>query len=135
MLEDALYNILSADTDITNIVSTRIYPVIADEQEVEPYIVYQVISAPRNNTLDGVMDLVRARVQVSCWGSSYYEAVQVKEAVRLALKNYRGTEETSSTVIEYISFEDEGDLIDFSAGQDKSKSFGKRLDFYISFKE
>jgi hypothetical protein len=135
MLEDALYNLLSNDSGVSNLVGTRIYPVLADEQEVEPYLVYQVVSAPRTNTLQAPMDVVQARVQVTCWATSYYGAVQLKEAVRACLSGYRGTEATSQTVIEYIAMEDEGDIIDFSAGQDKTKSYGKRIDFYVSFKE
>ena len=38
----AVYGILSTNTEVTDIVSTRIYPEIAEQEAPVPFIVYQV---------------------------------------------------------------------------------------------
>lgn len=131
MLESAIYNLLKDDATISGIVNTRVYPVLASEQAVEPYLVFNIISAPIEHTLEDSIGMIGARVQVSCWSNGYHDAITLKNAVIDALDNYDGTEPTSSIVFQCIHFEDEGDLIDYTAGADKSKKWGKRLDFKV----
>lgn len=136
-LETALYNLLSSDSDIEGLVGENIFPVLADEQAKEPYIVFQVLSVDTTHTLTGSIGMIEASVQVSCWTNSYYDSIQLSGAVRSCLDNYSDRDNPSlaeaDIEIQCIQIQDEGDLIDFSAGVDKSKHYGKRLTFNIFY--
>ncbi len=133
MLEIALYNLLSSDTTIEGIVGEKIYPILADESVREPYIVYQVLTTSPTHTLTDSVDLVKASVQVSCWTDSYYDSLTLSQAVRDALDNYSDLENPSmgEDYFQCIHLEDEGDLFDYNKGVDKSKKFGRRLNFSV----
>lgn len=135
MIESAINNLLSDDETVSGLVGTKIYPLLADENALEPYIVFQIISNIREHTFETTIDMVKARVQISCWAKTYYDAITLKNAVISCLDNYAGTEATSSTVIQCIHIDDENDIIDFTAGIDENKRFGKRLDFFVWYNE
>ena len=53
MIESDLVAHLKADTALTALVSTRIYPMTAPQNVVKPYITYQVISDNSNQCVGG----------------------------------------------------------------------------------
>lgn len=137
MLETIIKSLLEDNGNITDLVGDRIYPLDGDEGAVEPYIVWQIISAPRDHTMDGVLSLVKARIQITCWANDYLTAANIKETVRVALDNFSDFNDPSiaDVIIQRIHYEDENDIMDFTAGVDESKRFGKQMDFFIWFNE
>ena len=59
----AIYNILSNTTAVTDIVSTKIYPEIAPQNESQPYIVYSVVSNSPSNTKDDNGEIDEAAIE------------------------------------------------------------------------
>lgn len=53
------------------LVANRCYPLVAPDKVAHPYIVFQVISNPTENTMDGDAGISRRRFQVDCWADSY----------------------------------------------------------------
>ena len=135
MLEDSVYNLLSNDSSITDLVSTKIFPLAVSESVKEPYIIFQVLNIKREYTLQDVIGLTVAKVQISCWSSKYFNAVTIREAVRNCLNNYNGEVTATETTIQKIHLEDEGDLIDEDDGEEESRQYGKRLSFKVWFNE
>lgn len=133
MIEPAIYNLLKDNTAVAAIVSTRIYPDYVPQNALIPAITYQQLSGTRDHTLTDSVDMVPSSWQLNCWEENMPDARSLANAVRVALDNYSGTK--SSTVIQCIHLDDEGDILERKPGSDVITRFGKRLDFRIWFNE
>jgi hypothetical protein len=92
-MERALYTRLSTYAPLTALVSTKIEPLIMPQGTVPPYITYTVISKPSTYSHSGKNRTVRARVQISCYGTTYASAKGVAAQVKAAMESW-----TSATV-------------------------------------
>lgn len=75
----ALYEHLTADTDVTAEVGTRIYPLQAPETATLPYITYQKISTAHMHHFGAAAAIVTSAVQIDVWGNT---SVEVEDAVK-----------------------------------------------------
>jgi len=64
-VEGDIHTILAA------LVSNRCYALVAPESAARPYIVFQVISNPTLNDLDGDVGISNRRFQVDVWADTY----------------------------------------------------------------
>lgn len=87
----AIFNILSNDSNVTNIVSGRIYPTRAFNNAALPYVVYSQISNEPQNEKGRAATVDIATYQVSCFAKDYSQAVDLADAVRKALEKQSGT--------------------------------------------
>lgn len=62
------------------------WPLVAPELTPRPYIIYQVISNPTQNTLDGDAGISNRRVQVDVWADSYGAAKGLAASITAAMK-------------------------------------------------
>ena len=90
----AIYNILSNNSDVAAIVSTRIYPNVAKQTSAFPFIVYQTTGVDPTDTKDGVSPLDTNTFDVLCFSETYTGAVSLAERVRNALDRNTGTHAT-----------------------------------------
>jgi len=132
-IETVIYTILSGDTDITDLASTRIYPVYVPQNATMPALTFQHISANREYTLAGSFGMVASRYQINCWSSNYSGARELAEVVREAMEDYSGT--VNTRYIHEITLEGEGDISSLIPGNEVIKRHGKRLDFLVWFNE
>jgi hypothetical protein len=72
-------------TVLAALVAGRCYPLVAPDSPVKPYIIYQVISNPTLNSLEGDMGLSRRRFQVDVWADTYGAAKGLAKAATLAM--------------------------------------------------
>ena len=86
-LESALYTTLTGNAGLAALVSTRVKPDVLPQGTVLPAVVYQRVSTPRSQVLGAsqAVAVSRPRVQFSCWGSTFDEALAVCSALRTAL--------------------------------------------------
>jgi hypothetical protein len=138
MIEQRIYNLLSENSTIDNLVEGKIYFVLADEIDTEPYIVINIIDIIREYTFTDILDLEHCRIQISCWANSIYDAIHLQNSVLECLDNFSDRNNPSydedDTYICVIHSESIGELFDYSAGQNDSKKFGRRLDFTVWYK-
>jgi hypothetical protein len=87
----AIYNILSTTSAVTDIVSTKIYPEIAPQNESQPYIVYSVVSNNPTDTKEDNGNVDQANIEVYCFNTKYTTAIDLGVAVRAALERRNGT--------------------------------------------
>ena len=82
----SIYSILSADTDVSAIVGTKIAPLVQENGTTFPFIVYTRESiTPSTGTKDGYIgDLVIFRVDSVA--SSYNQAIDLADAIRHCLE-------------------------------------------------
>lgn len=90
MIETDLYEYLTDQDTITDIVSDRIYPNHLTESAVFPALTFQLAGAKREDTLLGPCGIVDLVYQIDSYSLNHLEAVQLSEAVRLKLQGYMG---------------------------------------------
>ena len=100
----AVYGILSANSGVTDIVGTRIFPEIAEQEAVTPFVIYQLQSVAPEDTHDGPSKLDEVRFEFLCYADSYNEAADLGVAVRGALDRVSGT--YNGVNVESVQFND-----------------------------
>ena len=100
----AVYGILSANSGVTDLVGTRIFPEIAEQEAATPFIVYQLQSVAPEDTHDGPSKLDEVRFEFLCYADTYNKAADVGVAVRAALDRVSGT--YNGVNVESVQFND-----------------------------
>lgn len=85
----ALRNLLLADTNVTDIVGTRIYPMKMPLDSPLPTLTIHRISNP----IDHLTDTASPRFQISVWSEDYAQAQQLRDAVIDYLNRYKGVQD------------------------------------------
>lgn len=80
----AIYNLLVNDADVSDLVSGRIYPELAKEGALMPYIVYSVVSNSPSDTKDGT-PIDEAQCEIFSVGQTYQACNNLADKVRAAL--------------------------------------------------
>jgi len=89
-IEEGLHDFLKTDSGVNALVGTKIFPLVAPDTAVPPYIVYQTITDPEEETHDGPAGIAHPRVQLANVADSYSAAKALRNAVYGALKGYKG---------------------------------------------
>ena len=114
--EAVLRTALVGTTAVTSLVSSRIYPVLAPASASLPFVTWRRSGIQREQTLGGPMGMPRVSVEYSIYSTTYEEARQVADAMRLVLDGYGGT--SNNTEVKQTSLEDESDDFVQLAGAD-----------------
>jgi hypothetical protein len=87
----AIYYLLSNYSDLTDIVSTRIYPEVAEQDAAMPFVIYTVVSNEPSDTQSSPSQLDIAQVDVVLFSTDYSQVVDMGVAARAALDRVTGT--------------------------------------------
>lgn len=90
-IESELVTQLKADATLTALVDTRIYPLMAPQNVVNPYMTYQVVSDTSNQCYSGVTYQNDTRFQIDCWSAKYSQVKAIKEAVLNAIEGFKSS--------------------------------------------
>ena len=125
--EAILYSLLNASPGLAGLVGSRIYLDTRPEEDALPAVVYELITDRQDDARLGERETVKARMQVNCLGANAEDAVNVREAVRLAAHNRSGTIAGYSVIA----------CIEDSAGPDSYDHlvniYAKPMDFIIHY--
>ena len=88
--EAILYSLLGASSGLAALVGNRIYLDTRPEEDALPAVVYELIHEKQDDARTGERETVTARMQVNCLAAIAEDAVNVREAVRLACHNQSG---------------------------------------------
>lgn len=97
MIEEAFYSRTSGHSGVAALVSTRVRPIKAAQDEALPFVAYQTVSDVPTYSHDGDGSLGHARIQANCFGRTYIESHQIAEQVRLCWSGFKGTITFSAT--------------------------------------
>lgn len=86
-----LEDVFTATAAITNLVGTRYYNSILNQNETFPALTYKIVSVEPTDTKDGASDYDTYRVQINCYSTTGAGAETLYEAVRTALDRYTET--------------------------------------------
>lgn len=89
-IEQAILNKLLARTQITALVSTRIYYAIKPQTPTYPCISFFRVSNIREHDID----VGKVYFQFDCWSLTYIQAVQVANEIRIALQREKSILDT-----------------------------------------
>ena len=98
----AIFSILTTDSAVSAIVSSRVYPQIAAQGAVFPFVVYVINDITPSDTKSGVSTLDEVRYEILAISENYAEAAELNEKIRTALDRYTGT--VAGVVIDSIQF-------------------------------
>jgi hypothetical protein len=98
----AIYSILTTDSAVSAIVSSRVYPQIAAQGAAFPFVVYVINDITPSDTKSGVSTLDEVRYEILAISENYAEAADLNEKIRTALDRYTGT--VAGVVIDSIQF-------------------------------
>ena len=114
--EKALVTKMLAESAITDLVSTRIYPSQAKYKDSYPLVLYTRIDSEYFETLAGLAgdNLAHCSIQLDIFGKGYSTAKSVAAAIRGVLNAFSGTITSGddSLVIKRIRHTDERDGFD-----------------------
>lgn len=116
-LEQVLYSKLVGASAITDLVSTRVYPLKYPENATFPCITFQRISTVAGHTMDGGGERRTSVIRVDCWDrglSAYKNAKTIARAVTSTLSNWRQT--VSGVDVQSFMQENEIDTWDSEGG-------------------
>ncbi len=112
-VESQIFNALKT------LVSERVYPDVAPDQPVLPYITYQGVGGSAINFIDGDLPGKRnARIQVTIWASTRLEASALAEQAEDAMRTVTALQTTvlGAAVSDY---------------EEETKLYGSRQDFSV----
>jgi hypothetical protein len=101
---------------VTALVSTRIRPLRAADTDVYPYIIYESISTPSEQTKDGNAEWYKMRFQLSVLATSLASVQSIASQVRIALEGASGS--IAGFTVQRITFEDERDIFNDNSAID-----------------
>lgn len=125
---EALNSRLNAVTGVTNLVSTRIYPVRLPQDVTYPAVRVITVDAQRESALDTDMGLVHTRIQVDAYATTYAGSQTLAAALRAALKRASWTQdavEVCDALLDNVQDDYE----------DEAKAYRVRQDFVFMYRE
>jgi len=104
-IEEAFVTYLLADSGLSALISTRLYPDDRPQGDSLPAITYSVISDIKQHVLSGQLSQERPMYQFSIYAATRTSAKAVAAALKTALCDYQGT--MSGLVVQRIRLENE----------------------------
>jgi hypothetical protein len=127
-MEEALIARLLADSAVSGIAGTRVFPGSRAQGSALPAIVLNRISGAPLYADDGEVGLEQARIQIDCWGETYGAAKLLARAVTASLSAFEGT--VGMTTFQFIELDLEQDLRE-GGGDAADHPFRTSLDFLV----
>lgn len=108
MIESAFYDYISGITNITDVISLRIYPDTAPESVTLPCLVYEKTGVDRQLTLLKSSGVVTATLQLDIFSATRLQAETIVEEIRLAFDGFQGTWDTTNIFMARLDNESVG---------------------------
>jgi hypothetical protein len=131
--EAAVRNRLVSTTAVTNLVGTRVYPVIAPADAALPFLTWRRMSVQRQQSLSGPIGTPTVMLTVDLFATTYEAARDIADAVRVSLDGWGGT--FQNTVVANVSLENESDGFVQLAGGDLPPVYTVQMTFSILWQE
>jgi hypothetical protein len=114
--EAVLRSALVASANVSALVGSRIYPILAPQTAALPFIVWRRSGISREHTLAGPMGVSTVSVEMQLLAATYEQARELADRCRLVLDGYGAT--LNNTEVKHVSLEQESDDFVQLAGGD-----------------
>jgi len=115
MTESEVYLLLKNTATIKALINERVYPLIAPQNVVKPYITYRVVSKINLQCIGGQIYQGAYRMQLDCFSLTYSNVKAISEAVKNAL----------------VGFMDSNSINIMDDYEDETKLFKQIIDFKL----
>lgn len=115
MTESEVYLLLKNTATIKALVNERVYPLVAPQNVVKPYITYRVVTGLKLQCMGGQIYQGDYRMQIDCFSLTYANVKAISEAVKNAL----------------VGFMDSMNISIIDDYEDESQLFKQIIDFKI----
>lgn len=105
--EAVLRSALVANSAVSALIGTKVYPVIAPASATLPFATWRRVAVRRQQTLAAPMGMPVTSIEYSIFGSTYEQARDVADAMRAVLDGYGGS--ANNTEVKQTSLEQESD--------------------------
>jgi len=95
MTESDVYQLLKSNVAIKALINERVYPMVAPQNVVKPYLTYRVISGLKLQCMGGQIYQGDYRMQIDCFSLTYSNVKAISEAVKNALVGFMGSNSIS----------------------------------------
>lgn len=109
-MEADLRTYLVAQSDISAVISSRCYLLVAPQTASRPLITFRILQSDSFDTLQDTTGLVRSDLEIECQATTDVGAKSLKELVRRRLHTYRGTM-GSTTICSFLHTSENDDYI------------------------
>lgn len=114
-IEQGLLELIRADQTTATLVNLSngqgLYWVLAPKTAVIPFVVLSRVTTNDVYTTAGPAGIREGIFQMDCYGSAYYQAKNIANAVRAALWSYKGTlNDTDQTVVDAVFLTKDWDM-------------------------
>jgi hypothetical protein len=131
--EAVLRSALVSNTITSSIVGARIYPLLAPKTASLPFITWRRSGITREHTLSGPMGVPNVSVEMQSFATTYEDARELADRVRLVLDGYGGT--LNNTEVKHVSLEQESDDFVQLAGGDLPPIYQVTQTFNVLWQE
>jgi hypothetical protein len=114
--EFVLRSALVASANVSELVGSRIYPILAPQTAALPFIVWRRSGISREHTLAGPMGVSTVSVEMQLLAATYEQARELADRCRVVLDGYGAT--LNNTEVKHVSLEQESDDFVQLAGGD-----------------
>ena len=81
-LIESLYGFLTSDSELTNIVGNRIYPVVAQQNTETPYVVHSIISVDITQTHDKPIASINHKFQFNIFANNQADVHEITYLIK-----------------------------------------------------
>ncbi len=93
MTESDVYQLLKSNVAIKALINERVYPMVAPQNVVKPYLTYQVISKINLQCMGGKIYRGNYRMQIDCFSLTYSNVKAISKAVENALEGFMSSDD------------------------------------------
>lgn len=97
-IETDLVTHLKAQASLTAIIGQKLAPLEGEEGWDSPFLIYEILSRPRDQSQSGETGLVQMLVKLQCFASNYPHVRQVEKALRAIFYRFQHRSMESSYV-------------------------------------
>lgn len=119
MTESEVYLLLKNNATLKTLVNERVYPLVAPQNVVKPYITYRVVTGLKLQCIGGQIYRGNYRMQLDCFSLTYSNVKAISKAVEKAL----------------IGFLTSNDISIIDDYEDETALFKQIIDFKINNKD
>lgn len=131
--EAAIRNRMVTTPAVSDIVGTRVFPVIAPAEAALPFITWRRTAISRQQSLSGPVGTPMVMLTVDLFATTYEGVRELADAVRVCLDGWGGT--FQNTVVANTSLENESDGFVQLAGGDVPPVYTVQMTFGILWQE
>ena len=130
-IETAIRKLLTDDSDVTDIVGARIYPVAAPQGATVPFVVYEIESVAPVDSLGGHSGLSFASFSISMWSNSYATTNNLGTKIRAALLDFTGTSDT--ILVDWCKHNNSTDIDAWTADGAEFPLYGNEQTYRVAY--